>query len=86
MTRPFAGQLRVAYTPNGNNGSVLTGFTAGCVSSNGGVTRSVTVVNPALRAITVTGLSVGKTYTCKVRAVNARGTGLPSNQSGAKIA
>ncbi|MFM8237090.1 MAG: fibronectin type III domain-containing protein, partial [Actinomycetota bacterium] len=86
VTRPAAGQLRVAYTPNGNNGSVLTGFTAACVSSNGGTTRSVTVANPLVRAIVVTGLSVGKTYTCKVRAINARGAGRPSHQSGPNVA
>ena len=85
VTRPAAGKLRVAYTPNGNNGSALTGFTAGCVSANGGATGTKTVTDPAQRAITVTGLTVGKSYTCRVRAINARGTGLPSAGSGVRI-
>lgn len=86
VTRPNPGRLRVAYTPNGSNGSPLIGFTAGCVSSNGGATGTKTVTDPAQRAVTVTGLTVGKTYTCPVRATNARGTGLPSNPSGTKTA
>ncbi|MFM8236229.1 MAG: fibronectin type III domain-containing protein [Actinomycetota bacterium] len=86
VTRPAAGQLRVAYTPNGNNGSALTGFTARCESSNGGAVGTRTVNNPAAREITVTALTPGKSYTCKVRAINARGTGRASSASGVKTA
>lgn len=85
VTKPVTGSLRVAFTPNGGNGSPITGFTAGCTSSNGGVQRSVSVSNPALRAVVVTGLTAGKTYTCRVQAVNARGRGLASLSSSAKV-
>jgi len=86
VTKPVAGSLRVTFTPNGGNGSPITGFVGGCTSSNGGVQRSVSVANPAALAVVVTGLTVGKTYTCRVRAVNARGTGLASLSSSAKVA
>jgi len=86
VTRPAAGQLRVAYAVNGNNGSGFTGFTATCSSSNGGVARSKTVMVGTQRAITVTGLTVGKTYRCTVKAINARGTGPASSPSAAKTA
>jgi len=86
VTRPAAGQLRVTYSVNGSNGSPLTGFTAYCTSANGGAARSKTVTLPTARAINVTGLTVGKTYSCKVRAVNARGPGLYSAASANRIA
>ena len=73
-----AGSLKVRFTPGANNGRAITGYTAACVSSNGGATRSKTgTASP----ITVAHLTAGKRYTCTVRATNARGTGLASAPS-----
>ena len=48
-------------------------------STNGGVARSVTA---AASPITVTGLTIGRTYACRVRATNAVGTGRATARSG----
>ena len=66
------GGVRVAFTPNGTGGSPITSYTVRCDSTNGGATRSVTA---AASPITVTGLTIGRTYACRVRATNAVGTG-----------
>jgi hypothetical protein len=76
-------QLRVTFTPHANNGSATTSFTTSCVSSNGGVAGSHT--GPA-SPITVTGLTASKTYTCTVKATNARGAGLPSTPTSPIVA
>ena len=67
------------------NGSALTTpkYTATCTSSNGGVTKSVAGTGSP---ISVTGLTTGKTYTCTVKAHNARGYGLSSAPSAAHAA
>jgi hypothetical protein len=72
----------VAFTaPASNGGSPITGYTATCTSNNLGMTRTGTrTVSP----ISVLSLTSGKTYTCKVRATNAVGTGLASAASAAK--
>ena len=67
-----AGRATVAFTPGSDGGSPITSFTAQCVSTDGGVTRSA---GGAASPITVTGMTVGKSYHCKVRANNAIGTG-----------
>jgi len=82
-TRVAAGQLRVAFTPGANNGAAITSFTATCVSSNGGMSRmKVGLASP----LTVIALTVGKTYTCRVKATNSRGTGPASAASPPKTA
>ena len=86
VTRPAVGQLRIAFSPTGNNGSPYTGFAASCTSSNGGVTAGRTVNDPLRRTITVTGLTPGKTYTCRVRAINARGAGRASVPTAPRLA
>ena len=67
------------HPPDGRSGqwSALTTpkYTATCTSSNGGVTKSVAGTGSP---ISVTGLTTGKTYTCTVKAHNARGYGLSS--------
>jgi hypothetical protein len=83
-TRLAARQLRVSFTQAANNGSAVTSDTATCVSSNEGVTKVVT--SATTTRITVTGLTAGKTYTCTVKATNARGTGLSSAPSAPKTA
>jgi streptogramin lyase len=67
-----SGSLKVTFTAPNNNGSPITGYTATCASSNGGVTKSKTGTATSL---TVTGLTAGKSYVCAVSATNSRGTG-----------
>jgi Calx-beta domain/Fibronectin type III domain len=76
--RVAAGRIKVSFTPGSNNGSPVTSYTASCASANGGVTRAKAGPGSPL---TVTGLSVGKRYTCTVIAANARGKGPASNAS-----
>ena len=70
-----AGRLRVSFlllTAAQANGSPLTTakYSANCSSTNGGVSRTATGTGSP---ITVGNLTAGKTYTCTVRAHNARG-------------
>jgi hypothetical protein len=58
-----------------SNGSNITRFTATCTSSNGGVTVSGVRQNPPVHIVVLSGLTVRKTYSCRVSATNARGTG-----------
>ena len=81
VTRSGAG-LRVPFTPGTGNGLAITSFTATCTSSNGGSTR---VASAAASAITVTGVTLGKTYTCSVKATNGVGTGPASGHSNAIV-
>jgi uncharacterized protein (DUF2147 family) len=72
----------VAFTPAANGGNPVTSFTVSCTSSNGG--------NPGTQSgpsspVVVTGLTNGKTYTCKVTATNANGTSPSSAASAAFI-
>ncbi|MDP9332531.1 MAG: fibronectin type III domain-containing protein, partial [Actinomycetota bacterium] len=72
------GPLTVSFTAGANNGSAITGYTATCTSPDGGVAGSQTgTASP----IVVSGLTTAKTYTCTVRATNARGAGLASAPS-----
>src|SRR5207245_2972806 len=73
-----SGQLKVSFTPGASNGATITSYTATCTSSDGGVTGSN---SGTASPITVTGLTTGKTYTCTVKATNARGAGLASAPS-----
>ena len=69
---PSTGAVSVAFTPGSDGGSPITGFTAECVSTDGGATGSV---SGAASPLSVSGLSPGKHYHCRVRATNAIGTG-----------
>ena len=74
--------LHVVFTPNGNNGRPITGYTATCTSSDGGAPASQTgTASP----ITVSPLTNGKTYTCRVSARNSIGPGGPSVASKAIV-
>jgi hypothetical protein len=77
-TSGTTGPLTVSFTSGANNGSAITSYTASCISSNGGVSGSK---SGAASQVTVTGLTTAKTYTCSVRAINARGAGLASAPS-----
>ncbi len=69
---PGPGRVTVAFTPGSDGGSLITNFTAQCLSTDGGVTRSA---GGAASPLAVTGLSPGKHYHCRVRAANALGIG-----------
>jgi hypothetical protein len=58
-------------------GAAITGYTAACTSSNGGVARSQTG-GAGATSIRVSGLTVGKRYSCTVSASNAAGAGQSS--------
>jgi hypothetical protein len=77
-----SGQLRISFAAPANNGATINTYTAGCNSSNGGKNNTKTVNAPA-SAVTVAGLTAGKTYTCLVKATNSRGTGPNSNRTAA---
>jgi len=76
--KAMSGSLRVTFTAPASNGAAITSYTATCASPNGGVTKSK---SRAASPITVTGVTTGKAYRCRVAATNSRGTGprsLPS--------
>ena len=64
------GVVKVAFDPSSGNGAPVSAYTAICTSTNGGTTR---VHAAEAGPITVSRLTPGKTYTCKVRATNSRG-------------
>ncbi len=74
-----SGQIKVGFTPGASNGATTSSYTARCASTNGGVGGAKSGPSSPL---TVTGLTVGKTYTCTVSATNARGMSLTSVPSG----
>jgi hypothetical protein len=84
-TTTTTGAVSVTFTLGANNGSAITAQTARCTSSNGGVAASGTHTGATAAAITVAGLTTGKSYTCTVTATNARGVGLASAASAAVI-
>jgi hypothetical protein len=78
VTKPASGSLKVTFAAPMSNGAPITSYSVTCASSNGGVTRTKT---GAASPITVTTLSAGKSYVCRVSATNSRGTGPLSNPS-----
>ena len=72
----------VAFTASSNGGSPVLHFDAACSSSNGGIAGSAT---GSVSPIVVTGLTNGKTYTCRVVATNAIGTSASSTASNALV-
>jgi titin len=77
------GGVSVAFTTPVDNGAAITKYTTTCTSSNAGVTKTV---SGASSPIAVTGTTNGKTYTCKVYAVNAIGNGPASAASSSFVA
>jgi len=78
VTRVGKSALKVKFGVPANNGAPIMRYTATCTSTNGGAPNGKTAKAGPL---TVTGLSAGKTYTCTVKATNARGTGPTSHTS-----
>ena len=72
------GQISVAFVAPANGGSVITGYTATCTSSDGGATGAHSGATSPNVVLTLTN---GKTYTCKVHATNAMGDSLESSAS-----
>jgi fibronectin type III domain protein len=77
--------ISVAFAAPPSNGSPITGYTADCKSSNGGVERTVGGVGVVTSPIVVTGLTNGRTYTCNVTATNLFGAGPSSSASGPAV-
>jgi parallel beta-helix repeat protein len=73
-----SGSLKVTFAAPMNDGAAITSYSVTCSSTNGGVAKTKTgTASP----ITVTGLSAGKSYGCRVKATNSRGTGPNSDPS-----
>lgn len=70
----------VTFTPSADGGTPITRFDATCTSTNGGATATGFA---AASPILVSGLTGGKTYTCRVTATNLLGTSNPSSTSNA---
>ena len=69
----------VAFSaPSTNGGSPISSYTATCVSSDGGTTRSG---SGTASPVSVASLDRGHTYTCSVTATNGAGTGAASAPS-----
>ena len=79
--RVAKGSVKLTFATPSGNGAPVTGYTASCVSTNRGATKSKTAKASPL---TVSGLTAGKVYTCTVKATNARGTG-PSSPASAAV-
>ena len=75
--------IRVTFGPPANTGgATMTGYSATCSSSNGGVTVTRTV-GAAATFVQVTGLSIGRLYTCTANASSSVGAGAASTPSNA---
>jgi titin len=80
---PGNNSVAVAFTAGSTGGSAITGFTAVCISSDGGATESN---SGATSPITVSSLTNGNTYTCTVLATNAVGNSPSSASSSSFVA
>ncbi|WP_183094640.1 fibronectin type III domain-containing protein [Nocardioides stalactiti] len=67
----------VSYSaPASNGGAAISSYGTECTSATGGTTRTATGASSPL---SVTGLSAGHSYACRVRATNSAGPGSWSN-------
>jgi titin len=73
----------VAISSNGNGGSAITGYSASCVSSDGGTTQAG---SGGSSPVEIDSLTDGKTYTCTARVTNSFGTSNASVASGSVVA
>jgi hypothetical protein len=74
--------ILVSFTAPADNGAPIRGYTASCASIDGGGAGSIFAVRSPIK---VGGLTVGRTYRCRVSATNDRGTGAPSPGSDALV-
>ena len=81
-TTPGAGTVTVGFTPGSDGGSPITGYDAQCRQHQR--RRPKNDHRHAASPITVTDLTSGKNYHCRVRATNAIGTG-PYSAYGATV-
>ncbi len=75
-------EVTVTFVAPADGGSPITGFSAACVSSDGGATGTAT---GAASPLVVGTLSNGNSYSCTVTATNADGTSDPSPASAVVI-
>jgi hypothetical protein len=80
LSHTIAGQLNVVFVPGAESGDAISAFTATCTSTNGGGPKSASTTTGS--PITVTGLTVGKAYSCYVTETNGRGIGNASARTG----
>lgn len=80
-TSSTAGPISVKYTAPASNGSTITKYTATCVSSNGGATKTGTYTGSVATEIIVKSATLKRKYTCTVKATNGVGTGSASTAS-----
>jgi hypothetical protein len=79
---PGNGSATVSFTPGANGGEPQVLYVVQCTSSNGGAPATSFVgASPA----SLTGLTNGKTYTCRVQALHALGASAPSTASPAFV-
>ena len=78
-------RITVSFNAVADNGSPINSYTATCTSSNGGVARAKLADFEPFSPIVVTGLTNGKSYTCRVKATSDLGTGPSSPVSNAVI-
>jgi extracellular elastinolytic metalloproteinase len=67
---PASGAVTTTFTSGFDGSSPITGYTAECVSTDGGVTGAAA---GNASPLTVTGLSAAKSYHCRVKAANVAG-------------
>ena len=77
-----SGSASVTFTPSGAGGAPAVRFDSTCTSTNGGVTGGGSGPSSPVMA---SGLTNGKTYTCRVTATNAGGISAPSGSSNAVV-
>ena len=77
-TTAATGSVTVQYQARSTNGSKITRFVAICMSNDGGVARGSAHNGAKAKAIKISGLTTGRTYSCFVVAHNARGDSVPS--------
>ncbi|MGA0092839.1 MAG: fibronectin type III domain-containing protein, partial [Chthoniobacterales bacterium] len=75
---PGSGQLSVAFTAGSNGGSSITNYE---YSTDDGSTWTARSPAATTSPIVITGLTNGDTYTVRIRAVNAAGSGAQSSSS-----